>query len=200
MREVELKGRLADPDDLPAVRGRLVAAGATLEYEGRLEDRRYDTPDRALALRDHVLRLRVYRADGEVRTSLDFKGPTTYADGFKVREEQTVGASDPSALALILDAMGYVITREIDREITQYRLAGAVIRFERYPRMDLLVEVEGEPAAIERAIAALGLPREGFTTGRLPDFVLAYESRTGERAAICDRELDGDYRYSTSDA
>ena len=199
MREVELKGLLTSDAELAAARARLEAAGAELMYEGRLEDKRYDTTDRALALQDHVLRLRVYRSDTVV-TSLDFKGPTTYADGFKVREEHTVGADDPVALARILEAMGYVITREIDREIAQYRHAGAVIRFERYPRMDILVEVEGEPEAIERAILTLGMAREGFTTERLPDFVLKYESRTGERAAICDRELLGEYRYSANDA
>jgi adenylate cyclase class IV len=199
MREVELKGLLTSDAELAAARARLEAAGAELMYEGRLEDKRYDTTDRALALQDHVLRLRVYRSDTVV-TSLDFKGPTTYADGFKVREEHTVGADDPAALARILEAMGYVITREIDREIAQYRHAGAVIRFERYPRMDILVEVEGEPEAIERAILTLGMARESFTTERLPDFVLKYESRTGERAAICDRELLGEYRYSANDA
>ena len=185
--------------EVEAARARLERAGAELVYEGRLEDRRYDTPDRALALKDHVLRLRVYRGD-VVRASLDFKGPTTYSDGFKVREEHSVGADDPAALASILEAMGYVITREIDRVIAQYRHAGATVRFERYPRMDTLVEVEGEPAAIEAAIAALGMPRAGFTTERLPDFVLKYEARTGDRAAICDRELAGEYRYSPTDA
>ncbi len=199
MREVELKGMLTSDAELAAARARLEEAGAELMYEGRLEDKRYDTADRALALKDHVLRLRVYRSE-KVVTSLDFKGPTTYVDGFKVRDEHTVGADDPVALAGILEAMGYVITREIDREIAQYRHAGAVIRFERYPRMDILVEVEGEPEAIERAILTLGMAREGFTTERLPDFVLKYESRTGERAAICDRELLGEYRYSTYDA
>lgn len=196
MREVELKGVVPDP---AAAESALRAAGAVQTFAGRLEDRRYDTPDRALALKDHVLRLRVYR-DGAVRAALDWKGPTTYADGYKVREEHSVTLGDPEALALMLERLGYVVTREIDREITQYTLDGAVIRFERYPRMDVLAEVEGEPAAIERAILALGLPREGFTTGRLPDFVLAYEARTGDRAAICDRELDGDYRYSATDA
>jgi len=199
MREVELKGLLTSDAELAAARARLEAAGAELMYEGRLEDKRYDTTDRSLALQDHVLRLRVYRGENVV-TSLDFKGPTTYADGFKVREEHTVGADNPVALARILEAMGYVITREIDREIAQYRHAGAVIRFERYPRMDILVEVEGEPEAIERAILTLEMDREGFTTERLPDFVLKYESRTGERAAICDRELLGEYRYSANDA
>jgi adenylate cyclase class 2 len=196
MREVELKGTVADP--AAAVRA-LAAAGATLAYRGRLEDRRYDTPARDLAGRDHVLRLRVY-CDQPPRAFLDFKGPTEYADGYKVREEYSVQAGDPDDLARILDRLGYVVTREIDRLIEQFTLEGAVVRVEHYPRMDVLLEVEGEPEAIERAIAVMGLRREDFGTGRLPDFVRAYEARTGERAAICDRELAGDYRYSVTDA
>lgn len=199
MREVELKGIAYTDAEAAGARARLEQAGASLVYEGRLEDRRYDLPDRSLALRDHVLRLRVYRA-ATVVTSLDFKGPTGYADGFKVREELTVAAQDPDALARILEALGYVVTREIDRHISQFNYAGAVVRFERYPRMDVLIEVEGEPEAIERCIQALGLPRERFTTERLPDFVVRFETRTGQRAAICDRELNGEYRYSTNDA
>jgi adenylate cyclase class IV len=199
MREVELKGIAYSDAEAAEARARLQAAGAALVYEGRLEDRRYDLPDRTLALRDHVLRLRVYRG-ATVTTSLDFKGPTGYADGFKVRDELTVAASDPEALARILEAMGYVITREIDREITQFAYAGATVRFERYPRMDVLIEVEGEPDAIERSIEVLGLPRERFTAERLPDFVLKFQTRTGERAALCDRELAGEYRYSPNDA
>lgn len=198
MREVELKGAVDDPG---AVLAALKAAGASLVYAGRLEDRRYDTPERTLATRDHVLRLRVYRERGiETRALLDFKGPTGYADGYKVREEHSVTLGESGELARILDLLGYEVTREIDREIEQYTLRGATVRFERYPRMDVLVEVEGEPEAIERAIVAMRVERASFTTGRLPDFIRAYEARTGDRAAICDRELDGDYRYSATDA
>lgn len=196
MREVELKAAVPDLD---AARAALVAAGAERTFAGRLEDRRFDTPGRGLAERDVVLRLRVYRG-APARAMLDWKGPTGYADGYKVRDELTTGLSDPEALAAMLERIGYVVTREIDREIEQYALGGAVVRFERYPRMDVLVEVEGEPAAIERAIAALGIPRTAFTTERLPHFVRRYEARTGRRAAICDRELAGDYPYSAADA
>lgn len=200
MREVELKALVPD---LAQARERLVRAGATLAYGGRLEDRRYDTPDRQLAARDHVLRLRVYRGvrDGAAeRALLDFKGPTGYDAGYKVREELSVGATDPDTLALLLDRLGYVVTREIDRDIEQYELRDATVRFERYPRMDVLVEVEGSPAAIEAAIVDVGLPRAGFSADRLPAFVARFQARTGERAAICDRELRGDFRFRTSDA
>jgi hypothetical protein len=86
--------------------------------------------------------------------------------------------------------------REIDRLISQFEFRGAVVRVERYPRMDALIEIEGEPAAIEAAIAGTVLPRSGFTPERLQDFVMRFESRTGLRAALCDRELEGDYRYA----
>lgn len=199
MREVELKGVLEREEDVAVARAALEAAGARKTYEGRLEDRRYDTPDRALALRDDVLRLRVYRST-TVQASLDHKGPTGYADGYKVREEHTVQVGDPEAMAKMLESLGYVVTREIDREIAQFEFAGATVRFERYPRMDTLIEVEGAPEAIELAIQALGVPRALFTTERLPDFTLRFEARTGVRAALCDRELAGDYRYSATDA
>lgn len=197
MREVELKSAVPDA---PMLEAALTRAGAQLTYRGGLEDRRYDTPDRTLAGRDHVLRLRVYREGAHHRAMLDFKGPTGYEQGYKIREELSSTVGDPESLARMLELLGYVVTREIDRQIVQYALFGATVRIEHYPRMDVLVEVEGEPEAIERAIAATGLPREGFTSERLPDFIRRFEARTGERAAICLRELSGEYRYSAADA
>jgi len=195
--EVELKCVV---DDAARRRAAVEAAGATLAFEGRLTDRRYDTRDHALAARDHVLRVREYAGAGGRRAELDWKGPTQYEGGYKVREELDVPVTDPDALATLLDRLGYVVTIAIDREIAQYELDGAMIRFERYPRMDDLVEVEGTPEQIERAIAALGLPRGGFTAERLPDFVRRYEQRTGTTAALCHAELRGDVHYDASNA
>ena len=197
MREVELKGVVPDA---AAARARLEQAGARLVFSGRLEDRCYDGAERRLAAADQVLRLRVYRDGDGTRAALDWKGPTRYDGGYKVREELTTSVGDPAALAAMLEALGYTVSREIDRRIVQYELGGATVRFEEYPRMDVLVEVEGEPDAIERAVGALGISRAAFTTDRLPQFIERFEARTGQRAAICDRELDGDYRYSALDA
>ncbi|HJU69237.1 MAG TPA: CYTH domain-containing protein [Gemmatimonadaceae bacterium] len=197
MREVELK---AVVDSMPARMANVERAGGRLVFRGRLEDCRYDTIDRQLRARDDVLRLRVYRDDRSVRAELGWKGPTRYEEGYKVRDEVGARSPDADALRYILEHMGFVLTREIDRDVTQYELDGAVVRFERYPRMDDLVEVEGEPGAIERAIAAIGLPREAFTSERLFDFVRRWQERTGESAALCDRELAGEHPYALDDA
>ena len=197
MLEVELKSVV---DDVERCRAAVERAGASLVFAGRLEDRRWDTYDRAMAAKDHVLRVRVYRNDGDVRAELDWKGPTKRDGGYKLREELGTSVADPDALEQILVQLGYEVSIAIDRQITQYDLGGTMIRFERYPRMDDLVEVEGTPEQIERAIRVLGLARDGFTTDRLPDFVRRYEERTGARAAISDAELAGDTSFDVSNA
>lgn len=186
MIEIELK---AVVDDLVLRRAAVERAGGALEMEGRLEDRRYDTPGGTLKSRDHVLRVRVFRDAASERASLEWKGPVEMRDGYKLREEIGTGAEDAAALIAIVEQLGYVVTRAIDRDIAQYTLHGAKVRFERYPRMDVLVEVEGERDAIERAVTALGMPRDAFNADNLPAFVERYERRTGQRAAICDADL-----------
>ena len=186
MIEIELK---AVVDDLILRRAAVERAGGAIQREGRLEDRRYDLPSGTLKQRDHVLRVRVFRDASSEHASLEWKGPVETRDGYKLREEIGTGAEDAAALIAIIERLGYVVSRAIDRDIVQYALHGATVRFERYPRMDILVEVEGERDAIERAVAALGMPRDAFNSDNLPAFVERYERRTGQRAAICDADL-----------
>ena len=194
VREVELKSVV---DDVPTRRRRIEAAGAQMTFDGRLEDRRYDTGDRRLSAADEVLRLRAYSDGHGVRAALEWKGPTRQEDGYKVRDELSTNASDSSMLAAILERLGYSVIGEIDRHVIQYALDHAVVRFEQYPRMDALVEDEGPPPAIEHAISALGMRRDAFTAERLLAFVDRYEARTGLRAALSDRQLASDNRAPT---
>ena len=197
MREVELKSVV---DDVRARRAQVEAAGGNLVYAGRLLDVRYDLSDHSMAMRDHVLRLRVYHGGENRRGDLDWKGETRYEAGFKVREEISTSVGDPDALGEILERVGFIATIEIDREIAQYELAGAIVRFEEYPDMDPLVEVEGPPEAIEAAVRLIGLPREGFTAERLLSFVARFETRTGRRASLSKAELGGKRTYRVEDA
>ena len=186
MREVELKAVVRDVED---ARKRLAKAGASLTFEGALQDRRYDTEDGALADRDEVIRVRSYRSESGTRTLLDWKGPADTKTGYKVREEISTEISDARALMTMLRKLGFELVREIDRRIVQYEIGGATVRFESFPRMDELVEVEGDPGAIERAIELLGMSRGEFTSDALAAFDTRFERRTGVKAAVSDREL-----------
>ena len=187
MREVELK---AVVDDVADRRRNVENAGGKLSFEGKISDRRYDFASGDLSSRDEVVRTRTYISQKATKTYLDWKGPTEFRDVYKVREEVSTPVDDTVVLDTILQKLGLELVAEVDREIAQYELGSATIRFEIYPRMDALVEVEGEPTAIEAAIEAIGIPRGTFSNRRLADFVMDFEQRTGVQAAISDRDSE----------
>jgi predicted adenylyl cyclase CyaB len=179
--ELELKARVDDPAALEAS---IVAAGAEPVFRGEMIDRRYDRSGK-LEKRDEVLRLRVYKPDaGPEFGVLGWKGPATVRKGYKHREEHEAQVAQPKAARQILEHLGYEVVLRIDRKIAEYRLGAATIRIEWYPAMDVLVEIEGEPAAIENAVRATGLSRDRFLPEPLPHFVAAYEQRTGRTARL----------------
>jgi adenylate cyclase class IV len=180
--ELEVKTRVDAPDVLTR---RLVAAGARLVFRGAMIDRRFDRGG-AFEKVDEVVRLRVYEpADGGATWGvLGWKGPVGRRGEYRHRAEAETRVEDPAAVVTLLEHLGLAMTLRIDRVIDQYELGGAVLRLERYPGMDTLLEVEGSPDAIERAVAATGLPRADFVPESLPYFVAAYERRTGRRAQL----------------
>lgn len=189
--ELELKTVVPDPAIL---RERLLAAGAQLTFRGLMEDRRYDR-DGALLSRDEVLRVRRFIGpEGTGEAELTWKGRTGRSDGgYKQREEFTCRiASGSDSPGRIVEALGYRVTQAIDRRIELYRLGDAVLRIEWYPRMDVLLEVEGPPAAIEAAIVATGLARDRFSAEILADFVMRYDARGGRRAVLAVADLAGE--------
>lgn len=197
MRELELKATVPDVD---AARERLLRHGATRHAAGAQRDRRYDTAERRLRARDEVLRIREFTSEGIARASLDWKGAAKFDSGYKEREELSLGIADAATAAHILERLGFIVSFEIERQVEVFHIHGAMVRFERYAQMDTLVEVEGAPAAIEQAIASLGIARERFTTERLSDFARAYEERTGLRAAVSSAELAAPDIYARDDA
>jgi len=183
--ELELKAVVADAE---ALRAHLLAAGATVHFRGQMRDRRYDRPGGELAVRDQVLRVRTFHhADGRVTAVVGWKGTTERSPGGYQRRaevELPVAPQAPGSPHALLTALGYEVVHAIDREVEVFELAGATLRSERYPRMDSLLEIEGRPDAIERAIAASGLPRAEFTADSLTEFVRRYELRTGQPALL----------------
>lgn len=180
--ELEVKARVDDPAALGRALG---AAGARLAFLGTMSDRRYDR-DGTLEARDEVVRLRVYQpADGAAGWGvLGWKGPVGARDGYRHRAEAETRVADADVAADLLERLGLQVCLRIDRDIEQYTMGEAVLRIERYPGMDTLIEVEGPPGAIERAIEATGLPRSAFLPESLPHFIADYERRTGRRARL----------------
>ena len=179
--ELELKARVEDPAGLRAA---LTRAGATLTFHGAMVDHRFDR-GRELEAKDEVIRLRVYRPPGEPAWGvLTWKGPVGARGAYRHRHEIETRVDVPDAVTALLARLGLAPTLRIDRLVEQWLLDGAMLRLERYPDMDTLLEVEGEPAAIERAVAASGLSRAQFLPESLPYFVADFERRTGRPARL----------------
>jgi adenylate cyclase class IV len=180
--ELELKGVVPDADQ---VRTALLAAGGRLAFKGQLQDRRYDRGGE-LSGRDEVLRVRTYiPLSGTPRAELGWKGPTRFSvEGYKQREERELSVTD-GAPSRFIEALGYTVVHAIDRYIEVFEFTDGHARLEWYPRMDVLIEVEGAPTGIERIIAATGLPRTGFSSEALTEFTARYDAaHPGARSLV----------------
>jgi adenylate cyclase class IV len=177
--ELELKAVVTDPGGLRAA---LLGAGGIQRFRGLLRDRRLDR-DGVLLSHDQVLRVRRWiPAEGPERAEIAWKGPTGISpEGMKQREEIELEVQDGAAAARLFEALGYREAQAIDRYVEVYLLGATVVRLEWYPRMDVLVEIEGEVAGIEDVIQTLRLPREQC----LP------EERTGRPAILAESDLAG---------
>jgi len=178
-RELELKMLVTDPAALRVAFG---AAGASRRYRGRMDDRRLDRGNE-LSARDQVLRVRRWMPEppGTAHAELAWKGEQQQThEGLKLREELEFGVADPLAAFRLFERLGYQVVHVIDRFVEIWILAGTTLRLEWYPRMDVLLEIEGTAGGIERAIATLGLDRAACTTERLSAFVSRYAARTGQ--------------------
>lgn len=186
--ERELKARLTVP--VEEARRRLADAGWELLLEGEMSDRLLDTPDGRLFAADEVLRVRRITGErGAVRTILTWKGPTRYENGLKVRDELETTAEDANAMTALFTRLGFsTVALAIDRRIAVYGTDSVHVRIEQYPDMDTLIEIEGEPDAIERRIGDIGLPRSAWVPWRLQEFVGDYEARTGRVARLASEE------------
>jgi adenylate cyclase class IV len=188
--ELELKAVVPDP---AAARQALCAAGAERTFRGMLRDRRLDREGQ-LAGADRVLRLREWIPAGAAgHAVLGWKGPTRVSPGgYKEREEIECAVADGAAALALIEALGYSVVQSIDRYVEVYRLHDGVARLEWYPRLDVLVEVEGPPAGIERVIVAAGLSRSTCVPDSLAAFAARYEARTGRPAILSEAALAGE--------
>jgi adenylate cyclase class IV len=188
--EIELKSVVTDAD---ALRQALDEAGAVLRFHGMMRDRRLDRGGE-LSARDEVLRVRTWIDEdgGHPLAETAWKGKTSVnPEGYKQREEVEFTVADGTAALRLLTALGYNPVEVIDRYVEVFELEGTVARIEWFPRMDTLVEIEGEPEGIESLIVLIGLDRQGCVADSLASFSRRYEERTGEPAILAEDMLAG---------
>jgi adenylate cyclase class IV len=188
--ELEVKAVVSDAD---AIRRALDAAGARLDFAGMMRDRRFDH-DGVLSARDEVVRVRVWEAEevAHRRAEVAWKGKTTRdPSGYKQRQEIEFGAEDGPQAVRFLEALGYQVVEAIDRYVEVRELRGTVARLEWYPRMDVLVEIEGPPEGIEAVITIAGIPRDQCLADSLTQFAARYATRTGTPAILAEADLQG---------
>jgi adenylate cyclase, class 2 len=148
-RETEIKLPFASPAEAEA---RLAAIGATLERAREFEENvLFDLPGDALRASGRLLRLR--RAGG--RAVLTFKGPVPGEHRHKVRVEHETSVDRPDAVVLLLEGLGYAPRYRYQKYRTTFALEGLEIALDETP-IGCFVELEGEPAAIDRVAARLG--------------------------------------------
>ena len=154
--EREIKLRFASPDE---ARRAVVALGATAVKPRRLQaDALFDTADRALMLRQAVLRV---RRDGD-RSYITFKNPVPHPT-MKLREEFETVVGDPAVISAVFEQLGFAIWFRYEKYREEFRHGDALIAVDETP-VGTFVEIEGS----EQGITAIA-----FKLGRGPaDYVL----------------------------
>lgn len=164
--EVEIKLRLPD---LEPLRRRLTGLGFGVHHERAFERNLvFNTePGTLLRLRDF---------DG--RNILTYKGPAAPGP-HKSREEIEVEVSDAAGLREILDRLGYRPVFIYEKYRTEYRRPAetGIVMLDETPIGDFL-EVEGEPAWIDRTAADLGFARSDYVTSSYGTLFAEYRQRT----------------------
>ena len=152
MLEKEVKFLL---NDLPALRQRLLTAGAQL-HKARVFERnvRFDTPDQSLLAQQSLLRL---RQDTAVRLTLKIP-PAADQDSqqVKVMQELEVSVSDFDTMSQILTQLGYAPVQIYEKYRETFTLDGVEIVLDELPYGEF-VELEGDEATIRRLADTVGL-------------------------------------------
>lgn len=156
--ESELKFRLTGPKDQAKLRAVLRKRGAKQSGRYREENIRFNGPGKST--RNTTLRLRVF--DGGPRGRLTAKGPATFHDGVKTREETEIEVTDVHATIDLLEQLGFRVGWIYPKQRTVWMLDGVSVT------LDVLdfgwfVELEGPPSGLPELATSLGLdPRRAL--------------------------------------
>lgn len=172
MKEIEIKLRVLD-------RAASLRRIAALGWRGRGErelERNYVYDEADGALRAAGCLLRVRESGGTCLLTL--KLPSDDAGPHKVKEEIEVEASDCGALSRILVGLGYRVAWRYEKFRTYFERTDAAgeIVLDETPIGDFL-EIEGEPAWIDRTAVELGYSPRDYITATYGALFEEYRAR-----------------------
>ena len=184
--EREVKFAVGDLDAVAARLHVLEDAGAVLLDTVQECNSVLDTVRQDLKARDE--RLRIREIAGQRGVQVTWKGPASVRHGVRRREEREFHADDRDACLALLSHLGLRPVRSYDKIRSSWRLGDVIICLDCLPcgtfvEIELLPEVSevGETAALERAVALLGLqnaPRVQASYARLQQ---EWDARNGSR-------------------
>lgn len=171
MLEREVKLRFGSPDE---ARRAVRATGAVMVRSRRLqEDALLDTPDRTLAQRGCVVRIRNERG-----TSLiTFKGPVQ-PGAMKVRPEYETAVADGTVVERILAQLGLEPWFRYEKYREEYSADEVTIAIDETP-VGTFVELEGDEAGIHRLTQALGRTADDFILDSYRSLFVQHRTRYG---------------------
>ena len=154
---LEIERKYLDPD-FDAVRRRLREMGGVplgVHFES---NRIFDRKEGGFADAGFLLRLRTQEWPDRKRHVLTLKMPSRADGPFKVREERECGISEAASLRGIFEGLGYVERVCYEKVREEWRLPGALVALDQVP-FTRIIEIEGEPKAIETAERCLHLDK-----------------------------------------
>ena len=172
MTEIEVK--ILDIDRT-AVEATLLAAGASLIFDGEMVADFWDDAAGSLTASKSLLRL---RSEGD-HSVLTFKQPLPTQDGTKVMRETETIVSDAAAMREILRSISFSPKKTTQKRRTTYSLAGVLVLIDVYggdmSYIPPFVEIEADSAEkVYSTAAALGFSREACLNWNTYDLMQHY--------------------------
>ncbi len=168
---------------------RVVALGATSEGRVREQNTLYDSPDSFFQRRGRLLRVRIETpaGSGGIRTGkqaavVTFKAPAPGKPNTRYKEklEWEAPIEHPEEWVRQLRSLGFKPGFEYEKYRSSFRLSGVQVCLDETPIGDFL-ELEGGPAAIDRAARRLGYCPSDYIRATYWDLYAANCARRGQR-------------------
>lgn len=168
--EIEAKWR-ADEREHERVRTVLRQAGASHISTVSEINTLFDSVDGALRTRGQVLRVRLLD-DGDAVLTL--KGPATYSEGIKTREETELHLTDRDAMLRILNSLGFSPVLEYQKTRESWNFDGVAVELDTL-EFGRFVEIEGTEDQIRRTADLLRFDMNKAERHGYPSMIRAHK-------------------------